>query len=157
MDEQIHDNLPLENGGIMRLVSRPFTKSWSIYYFDALGRRHNTQGPSINHNNRTKMWFINGERHRVEGPAFITPIGEIWYYNGMIHRFGGPALTNLEFNRKEYFLYDTQYSRVKYNKIMFIIISFFNKLKKILRYKYNQILEYSSIFYAKNNISLYTI
>ncbi len=151
MDEQTHD-LPLKNGGIMRLLSRPLKKSWSIYYFDAFGRRHNTVGPSINHNNRTKMWFINGERHSEDGPAIITQIGEIWYYNGVIHRFGGPAKTHYEYKTKEYYLYGIQYSREKYNKIMFIIITLCDKLKKILRCKYTQKLQSTNIFHAKDII-----
>jgi hypothetical protein len=40
-NQEYKDDLPLANGGIMRLVSKPDVQSWSIFYFDSLGRRHN--------------------------------------------------------------------------------------------------------------------
>ena len=45
----------------------------------------------------TKSWYLNGERHRIDGPARIvyTPSGETrveyWYLNGEKHRTDGPA------------------------------------------------------------------
>ena len=112
-------NLPLENGGIMRLISTPSTKKWSIYYFDASGERHNEHGPSIIHSSGTKIWFIHGKIHRENGPALMTSLGEIWYYQGMIHRLNGPAIINKENNNQSYYIYDIEYSKKYYNKIMF--------------------------------------
>ena len=157
MDEQIYDDLPLENGGIMRLVSRPLTKKWSIYYFDASGERHNEDGPSIIHSSGTKIWFIHGKIHREEGPALITSIGEIWYYQGMIHSLNGPAEYNREINIQCYHINDKQYSKKDYNNILFWVRTACNIFKKKLRNRYNQKLSLTSVFYAKDNISLYSI
>ena len=41
----------------------------------------------------TKRWFINGIRHREDGPAVEFLDGENhWYFNGKVHRLNGPAL-----------------------------------------------------------------
>jgi hypothetical protein len=39
-----------------------------------------------------KYWYLNGERHRVGGPASEYPGGsKRWYLNGLRHRVDGPA------------------------------------------------------------------
>ena len=39
------------------------------------------------------MWSLNGEWHREDGPAEISPDGnQYWYANGFIHREDGPAI-----------------------------------------------------------------
>ena len=41
----------------------------------------------------TKRWFLNGERHREDGPAVEWSDGEKWWYlNGERHREDGPAI-----------------------------------------------------------------
>ena len=41
----------------------------------------------------TKRWFLNGERHREDGPAVEYPDGQKeWYLNGNLHREDGPAV-----------------------------------------------------------------
>ena len=41
----------------------------------------------------TKQWFLNGERHREDGPAIEYPSGSKWWYlNGKYHREDGPAI-----------------------------------------------------------------
>ena len=38
-------------------------------------------------------WSLNGERHRVEGPAVEYANGiKCWYQNGKLHRLEGPAI-----------------------------------------------------------------
>ena len=45
------------------------------------------------HNNGTQSWWLNGERHRENGPAYISVCGtKQWYLNGKLHREDGPAL-----------------------------------------------------------------
>ena len=151
--EYRHD-IQLINGGIMRLVSKPDVQSWSIYYFDALGRRHNSHGPAINHNNRTKMWFVDGVRHREDGPALITGIGEIWYYHGLIHRLTGPAQTHHEYNTKSYHIHGREYTKEEYNKIVFRVKLACNIFKKKLRNKYSKKLQETNIC---NEKGLYSI
>ena len=41
----------------------------------------------------TKRWYLNGERHREDGPAIEYPEGsKYWYLNGRCHREDGPAV-----------------------------------------------------------------
>jgi hypothetical protein len=159
-NQEYKDDLPLVNGGIMRLVSKPDVQAWSIFYFDSLGRRHNEHGPAINHSNRTKMWFVNGERHREDGPALTTGAGEIWYYHGMIHRFDGPAQSHFINGTKRYYIYDVEYTQERYNKIIFRMKLAINILKKRLRNKYTQKLTETNICdekYLYSIISSYMI
>ena len=40
-----------------------------------------------------KHWYLNGERHREDGPAIIWNDGtESWYFNDKLHREDGPAI-----------------------------------------------------------------
>jgi len=45
-------------------------KSWYMN-----GEKHRLDGPAVTDNLGTKEWWVNGERHRLDGPA-------IEYYNG---------------------------------------------------------------------------
>jgi hypothetical protein len=41
----------------------------------------------------TRMWFLNGKRHREDGPAVEHPDGyKEWRFNGKVHREDGPAI-----------------------------------------------------------------
>ena len=158
--DYITDNLPLENGGAMRLVSRPLSKKWSIYYYDESGDRHNEHGPSIIHSSGTKIWFIHGKIHREDGPALMTSLSEIWYYQGMIHRLNGPAENSKEINELCYYINDKQYSKRNYNKVLFWVRTACNIFKKKLRNKYTRKLEKTDICNEKelyNIISSYII
>ena len=43
--------------------------------------------------NGTKEWYLNGKRHREDGPAVERPDGtKVWYLNGKFHREDGPAI-----------------------------------------------------------------
>ena len=40
-----------------------------------------------------KWWYLNGKRHRVDGPACEFASGDkYWYLNGKHHRVDGPAI-----------------------------------------------------------------
>jgi hypothetical protein len=43
--------------------------------------------------NGSKLWSLNGERHRTDGPACEWADGrKDWYLNGKFHREDGPAV-----------------------------------------------------------------
>ena len=43
--------------------------------------------------NGSKFWFLNGKRHRDDGPAIEYAGGsKYWYLNGKLHREDGPAV-----------------------------------------------------------------
>jgi hypothetical protein len=46
------------------------------------GHLHCIDGPAIEFSNGIKQWWINGNIHRLDGPAFITPAYDVWYING---------------------------------------------------------------------------
>ena len=54
------------------------TKSWYLN-----GERHREDGPAIEWADGDKSWYLNGERHREDGPAAECADGtKFWYLNG---------------------------------------------------------------------------
>ena len=48
------------------------------------GKRHREDGPAIEYYNGNKEWFLNDELHRVDGPAIECASGaKGWYYHGL--------------------------------------------------------------------------
>jgi hypothetical protein len=57
------------------------------------GQRHREDGPAIEWADGTKEWLLNGKRHRVDGPAIEHYHGsKEWWLNGKLHRVDGPAI-----------------------------------------------------------------
>ena len=57
------------------------------------GKLHRTNGPAAEWANGSKEWHINGELHRTDGPAVEWADGsKFWYINGKYHRTDGPAI-----------------------------------------------------------------
>lgn len=51
--------------------------------------------PAIKRNNGSLEWWVDGKRHREDGPAVINTYGTLeWWVNGERHREGGPAIIN---------------------------------------------------------------
>ena len=47
------------------------------------GKRHREDGPAVINANGTKAWCLNGKFHREDGPAYIGADGtQYWYLNG---------------------------------------------------------------------------
>jgi hypothetical protein len=58
----------------------------------------------------SKHWYLNGKRHREDGPAIEwSGGGKCWYLNGKLHREGGPAI-ELPDGTKCWYLDEKQYS-----------------------------------------------
>jgi hypothetical protein len=48
------------------------------------GKRHREDGPAIEHVNGTNFWFIDGKLHREDGPAIEYADGtKFWYLDGI--------------------------------------------------------------------------
>ena len=46
------------------------------------GKRHREDGPAVEWDNGNKEWWLNGELHREDGPAFEWANGDkAWYLN----------------------------------------------------------------------------
>jgi len=55
----------------------------------------NQQPVCITDSDGTQKWCVGFILHRLDGPAVICPTGyHAWYVNGQRHRVGGPAETN---------------------------------------------------------------
>ena len=64
------------------------TKHW---YLD--GNQHRIDGPACEYADGTKYWYLNGKRHRIDGPAIEWSDGsKHWYLDGKRHRIDGPAV-----------------------------------------------------------------
>ena len=64
------------------------TKEWYLN-----GKRHRVDGPAIEYQNGAKFWWLNGEVHRVDGPACEYANGDKhWWLNDKRHRVDGPAV-----------------------------------------------------------------
>lgn len=70
-----------------------------IYEYWLNGERHRTDGPALIRGGH-KQWWANGQLHRVDGPAVVSSDGttEEWWVNGERHRLDGPASIKLGFN-----------------------------------------------------------
>ena len=54
------------------------TKSWYLN-----GNRHRTDGPASEYADGTKSWYLNGKCHRTDGPAIEKADGDkYWWLNG---------------------------------------------------------------------------
>ena len=70
-------------------VNEDGTKFWYLN-----GQRHREDGPAREFANGTKFWFLNGQLHREDGPAVEWANGiKVWYLNGK-------ELTEQEFNNR---------------------------------------------------------
>jgi len=63
-------------------------KEIGFYHFGAKqwylnGERHREDGPACEYNDGTKQWYLNGKRHREDGPAIEYNDGtKQWFLNG---------------------------------------------------------------------------
>ena len=51
-------------------------------YWSLNGQYHRVDGPAIEYTNGTKLWYLNDNRHRVDGPAIEYANGDKqWWLN----------------------------------------------------------------------------
>jgi hypothetical protein len=57
------------------------------------GKRHREDGPACEYADGSKLWYLNGKLHRKDGPACEYADGDkFWFLNGKRHRESGPAI-----------------------------------------------------------------
>jgi hypothetical protein len=67
------------------------TKYHTIWYLN--GNLHRVDGPAVEFANGDKEWYLNGKRHRVDEPSIEYANGDkIWCLNEEPHRVDGPAM-----------------------------------------------------------------
>ena len=67
-----------------------------------------------------RHWYLNGKRHREDGPAVEWANGDReWYRNGKWHREDGPAIewTN---DYREWWLNDIEYTEEEYEQAVLV-------------------------------------
>ena len=73
-----------------------------------------TNGSRIR-NDGARTWWLDGQRHREDGPAIEFPdmIGgsEYWYRHGLLHRTDGPAVTTMV-GSKQWWLEGLEYDPI---------------------------------------------
>ena len=81
-------------------------KVYKEWFLD--GKRHREDGPACEWASGTKEWYLNGKRHREDGPACESANGDkVWWLNGKLHREDGPACEYPNGN-KEWWLNDEE-------------------------------------------------
>ena len=67
-----------------------------------------------------KGWLLNGQFHRLDGPAIERPNGaKFWYINGLRHREDGPAIEYAN-GVNRWFLNNQEYTEEEYVMIQFM-------------------------------------
>ena len=57
------------------------------------GKRHREDGPAIERADGSKSWWLDGKCHREDGPAVEYANGDKgWWRDGSLHREDGPAI-----------------------------------------------------------------
>ena len=80
---------------------------------------HRVDGPAVDCSrggNIYQEWWLNGQRHRVGGPAFIQAEHEEWWLNGQRHRIGGPAFD--QYGHKQWWVEGAKLTEEDYNDLM---------------------------------------
>ena len=68
--------------------------------------------------NGSKYWYLNGKRHREDGPALERAGGyKAWYLNNKLHREDGPAIEWAD-GDKCWYLNDEYLTEEEFNKRM---------------------------------------
>jgi hypothetical protein len=98
------NDIPRKYTGI---TESPFgDKQWFLN-----GELHRDDGPAFENIYGDKHWFLNGKRHQKDGPAIEFADGsKAWYLNGELHRVDGPAIEYPN-GDKSWFLNDINYSQ----------------------------------------------
>ena len=79
------------------------------------GKRHREDGPAIECANGSKRWFINDKLHREDGPAVEYHCNtKSWYLNGKRHREDGPAIERPD-GDNEWYLNNDELSEEEFN------------------------------------------
>ncbi len=81
------------------------TKKLQAIEYTVEGKLHREEGPAIDWLNvGTKSWWLNGDRHRSDGPSIECTNGyKAWWVHGSRHRVDGPAVIYTD-GHKEWWL-----------------------------------------------------
>jgi hypothetical protein len=87
-------------------IDKNGTKRWRLLN----GERHRIDGPAIEFVDGTKYWYLHDQIHRVDGPAFERQNShKEWWLNNQLHRVDGPAIERVN-GSKDWWLNSKNYS-----------------------------------------------
>ena len=87
------------------------SKEWYVN-----GELHRIDGPAIEVANGDRFWYVNGERHRTDGPAVEQADGrKAWFVNDKRHRTDGPAIEFAD-GRKAWYIHGKKMSEKQFDK-----------------------------------------
>jgi hypothetical protein len=82
------------------------------------GKRHREDGPACEYSDGSKVWCLNDELHREDGPAYEGSNGsKYWYLNDEFHREDGPAV-ELSNGSKSWYLNGKELTKGEFNERM---------------------------------------
>ena len=68
-----------------------YPSGYKAWYLN--GKRHREDGPAVEYANGDKSWWLNGKLHREDGPAIERANGDkSWLLHDKLHREDGPAV-----------------------------------------------------------------
>jgi len=80
------------------------------------GKRHREDGPAREWADGDKSWYLNGQLHREDGPAYEGASGtKSWFINGQRHREGGPAIEWVD-GSKEWWIEGKRLTEEEFNQ-----------------------------------------
>ena len=101
------------NGIFMKPICKINYRGDKEWYID--GKRHREDGPAYEGSDGTKEWYINGLCHREDGPAIEYKDRAVyWFINGKLHREDGPAVEYP--NGSKYWYYQGKHLSCKDNQ-----------------------------------------
>ena len=91
-------------------VSEWGTKTWWLN-----GKRHREDGPAVEWASGTKIWWLHGKRHREDGPAFEDADGhkEWWLNDKPVHP---ETLVDLQLSRGVFCYYDKEADELRFEE-----------------------------------------
>jgi hypothetical protein len=87
----------------------------NYYSYYVNGKRHRVDGPALS-DKYGKNWYVNGQLHRDDGPACEYLNGDkVWYKNGKRHRLDGAACKYV-YGSKSWYIEGVEYTKMEFIK-----------------------------------------
>lgn len=95
------------------------TKAGNKFYYSdkAMTISHRVDGPAAKYKDGLCIWYLNGKKHREDGPAVTWNGSYEWWINDKLHKEDGPAIDHVNGN-KEWYLHGIKLTEREHN--MFI-------------------------------------
>jgi hypothetical protein len=75
-----------------RHIDADGTQRWHVD-----GQLHRLDGPAVIYADGLQEWYVDGQLHRLDGPAVIYADGsQEWHVDGQLHRLDGPAVIHAD-------------------------------------------------------------